>query len=186
VPFFSESEAILVRTLRPTNSNTYYLLLIFLCVTGFWPYSAGSEDKQHGNKANSSIDRDHRVADRVCSSTGLLHFWRTGRRLQVFSFRDLSGNVHTLSEYRGKVVVIQFFGADCGYCQSDAKDTLVPLYNTYYKNDAKVQFLGMEIDGSSNSAIQQYVGLTGVPMARRKRGKPPVWRTKSRARRPST
>ena len=80
-----------------------------------------------------------------------------------FQFTDLSGNVHTLSEYRGKVVVIQFFGAECGYCQNDAKDTLVPLYNTYYKNDAKVQFLGMEVDGSPNSEIQTYVDVTGVP-----------------------
>ena len=86
----------------------------------------------------------------------------TGTAAPSFQFTDLSGNVHTLSEYQGKVVVIQFFGAYCGYCQSDAKDTLVPLYNTYYKNDAKVQFLGMEIDGNPNSAIQQYVEETGV------------------------
>jgi len=69
---------------------------------------------------------------------------------------DLSGNPHTLSEYRGKVVVIDFFGAQCGYCKSDAIDNLVPLYNTYYKNDAKVQFLGVEVDDYSAAAIQQY------------------------------
>jgi peroxiredoxin len=86
-----------------------------------------------------------------------------GQSAPNFQFTDLSGNVHTLSEYRGKVVVIQFFGAGCGYCQADARDTLVPLYNTYYKNDAKVQFLGVEVDGSSNSAIEQFVQLTGVP-----------------------
>ena len=80
-----------------------------------------------------------------------------------FSFTDLSGKVQTLSEYRGKVVVIQFFGAECSYCQSDAKDTLVPMYNTYYKNDAKVQFLGIEVDGSPASQIQSYVTITGVP-----------------------
>ncbi|MFZ0926691.1 MAG: Ig-like domain repeat protein [Halobacteriota archaeon] len=85
-----------------------------------------------------------------------------GQSAPNFSFTDLSGHTQTLSEYRGKVVVIQFFGADCGYCQSDAKDTLVPLYNTYYKNDAKVQFLGVEVDGSAASAIQQYVEETGV------------------------
>ena len=86
-----------------------------------------------------------------------------GQSAPNFSFTDLSGHTQSLSEYRGKVVVIQFFGADCGYCQSDAKDTLVPLYNTYYKNNPNVQFLGVEVDGSPASAIQTYVQETGVP-----------------------
>jgi thiol-disulfide isomerase/thioredoxin len=129
---------------------------------GLWPYSAGSETN---NMATKRIVLLIAITGLLIASAAVpaLALLANGTAAPSFSFRDLSGNVHTLSEYRGKVVVIQFFGADCGYCQSDAKDTLVPLYNTYYKNDAKVQFLGMEIDGSSNSAIQQYVGLTGVP-----------------------
>jgi thiol-disulfide isomerase/thioredoxin len=79
-----------------------------------------------------------------------------GQAAPNFQLNDLSGNPHTLSEYRGKVVVIDFFGAQCGYCKSDAIDNLVPLYNTYYKNDAKVQFLGVEVDDYSAAAIQQY------------------------------
>jgi peroxiredoxin len=80
-----------------------------------------------------------------------------------FQLTDLSGKVHTLSDYRGKVVVIDFFGYACGYCISDAKTSLVPMYNTYYKNDAKVQFLGVEVNGVSNALIQQFVQQTGVP-----------------------
>jgi peroxiredoxin len=86
-----------------------------------------------------------------------------GQSAPNFQFTDLSGNVHTLSEYRGKVVVIQFFGYACTPCINDAKNSLVPMYNTYYKNDANVQFLGVEVNGASNALIQQFVQETGVP-----------------------
>jgi peroxiredoxin len=99
----------------------------------------------------------------ACTAVPALALLPNGQSAPNFQFTDLSGNVHTLSEYRGKVVVIQFFGASCGPCQTDAKDNLVPMYNTYYKNDAKVQFLGVAVDGSNAAAIQQFVQLTGVP-----------------------
>jgi peroxiredoxin len=86
-----------------------------------------------------------------------------GRAAQNFQLKDLSGNTHTLSEYRGKVVVIDFFGYACGYCQSDASQTLEPLYNTYFKNDPKVQFLGIEVSGGSVSQDQAFAQKTGHP-----------------------
>jgi peroxiredoxin len=85
-----------------------------------------------------------------------------GQAAPNFQLTDLSGTSHTLSEYRGKVVVIDFFGYACGYCQDDAKNTLVPLYNTYYKNDPNVQFLGVEIAGGSLSQDQAFVQETGA------------------------
>ena len=85
-----------------------------------------------------------------------------GQAAPNFQLKDLSGTSHTLSEYRGKVVVIDFFGYACGYCQSDAKDTLVPLYNSYFKNDPNVQFLGIEIDGGSISNDQGFAQYTGA------------------------
>jgi peroxiredoxin len=85
-----------------------------------------------------------------------------GQAAPNFQLTDLSGTSHTLSEYRGKVVVIDFFGWGCGYCQSDAKDTLVPLYNNYFKNDPNVQFLGVEVDGGSISQDQGFVQETGA------------------------
>ncbi len=161
MPFFAESEAILVRTLLLANSNTYYLCSFFMCY-GLWPYSSGSETN---NMATKRIVLLIAITGLLIASAAVpaLALLANGTAAPNFQFTDLSGNVHTLSEYRGKVVVIQFFGAECGYCQNDAKDTLVPLYNTYYKNDAKVQFLGMEVDGSPNSEIQTYVDVTGVP-----------------------
>jgi peroxiredoxin len=85
-----------------------------------------------------------------------------GQAAPNFQLTDLSGTSHTLSEYRGKVVVIDFFGYACGYCQDDAKNTLVPLYNNYFKNDPNVQFLGVEIAGGSISQDQAFVQETGA------------------------
>ena len=85
-----------------------------------------------------------------------------GQAAPNFQLTDLSGTSHTLSEYRGKVVVIDFFGYACSACQDDAKNTLVPLYNNYFKNDPNVQFLGVEIAGGSVSQDQAFVQETGA------------------------
>ena len=44
-----------------------------------------------------------------------------GRQAPNFQLNDLSGNSHKLSDYRGKVVVIDFFGYACDYCISDKR-----------------------------------------------------------------
>jgi peroxiredoxin len=86
-----------------------------------------------------------------------------GQSAPDFQLKDLSGNSHKLSDFRGKVVVIDFFGWACSACIDDAKTNLVPLYNTYYKNDAKVQFISVEVNNGSSAEIQQYLQETGVP-----------------------
>jgi len=86
-----------------------------------------------------------------------------GQQAPNFQLNDLSGNSHKLSDYRGKVVVIDFFGWACNPCISDAKTNLVPLYSTYYKNDAKVQFISVEVNNGGSAQIRQYLQQTGVP-----------------------
>ncbi len=81
-----------------------------------------------------------------------------------FQLNDLSNNVHTLSNYRGKVVVIDFFGAYCSYCKDDAKTNLVPLFNDNYKSDAKVQFLSVETSGADAATItSSYLQGLSIP-----------------------
>jgi peroxiredoxin len=99
----------------------------------------------------------------AATSAPALALLANGQAAPNFQLTDLSGTSHTLSQYRGKVVVIDFFGYACGYCQDDAKNTLVPLYNSYFKNDPNVQFLGVEIDGGSISQDQAFVQITGAP-----------------------
>ena len=98
----------------------------------------------------------------AATSAPALALLANGQAAPNFQLTDLSGTSHTLNEYRGKVVVIDFFGYACSACQDDAKNTLVPLYNTYFKNDPNVQFLGVEIAGGSISQDQAFVQETGA------------------------
>jgi thiol-disulfide isomerase/thioredoxin len=87
---------------------------------------------------------------------------QTGQQAPDFQLTDLSNNAHKLSGYRGKVVVIDFFTPYCGYCQDDAKNNLIPLYNSYYKNNPNVQFLSIDADSSTAATIQSvYLQATG-------------------------
>ncbi len=86
-----------------------------------------------------------------------------GQQAPDFQLADLSSNMHSLSDYQGKVVVIDFFGADCSYCKSSAADDLVPLYNNYYQGDARVQFLSVETSGASAAYTRSnFVQPTGI------------------------
>jgi peroxiredoxin len=86
-----------------------------------------------------------------------------GQTAPDFQLNDLSGNAHKLSSFQGKVVVIDFFENTCGGCQDDAKNKLVPLFNNYYKNNANVQFLSVEVTGASAAQIQStYLTATGT------------------------
>jgi thiol-disulfide isomerase/thioredoxin len=85
-----------------------------------------------------------------------------GQAAPDFQLSDLSSTTHQLSSYRGKVVVFDFFEPYCSYCQDDAKNNLIPLYNNYYKNNPNVQFLS--IDGSNADAAtirSVYLNATG-------------------------
>jgi len=86
-----------------------------------------------------------------------------GQQAPNFTLADLSGTSHSLTDYRGKVVVIDFFGADCTPCINSAKNDLVPLYNTYYRNDGRVQFLSVEVTGASAAhTSSNFVQPTGI------------------------
>jgi thiol-disulfide isomerase/thioredoxin len=77
-----------------------------------------------------------------------------GQSAPDFQLNDLSNNAHTLSAYRGKVVVIDFFTVSCSYCQDETTNKIVPLYNNYYSSDANVQFLSIEGSGADAATIQ--------------------------------
>jgi len=100
------------------------------------------------------------VAFAVAPVTALLP---NGQQAPNFTLADLSGATHSLTDYRGKVVVIDFFGADCGPCKSSATNDLVPLYNSYYRDDGRVQFLGVEVTGASAAyTSSNFVNPTGI------------------------
>jgi thiol-disulfide isomerase/thioredoxin len=55
------------------------------------------------------------------------------QRAPFFEYRSLNGNVHRLSELKGKVVVIDFWGTWCPGCVEEMP-TLQRLYEVYRSN----------------------------------------------------
>jgi thiol-disulfide isomerase/thioredoxin len=86
-----------------------------------------------------------------------------GQNAPDFQLTDLSNNQHSLSEYQGSIVVLDFFSVNCSECQVSAKNVLVPLYDNISSGDAKVQFLSVETTGATADAINStYVNSTGI------------------------
>jgi cytochrome c-type biogenesis protein len=59
-----------------------------------------------------------------------------------FTLTDQYGNEHTLSDYKGKVVFLNFWATWCPPCRGEMPD-IEALYNEYGKNESDVIFLGV-------------------------------------------
>jgi len=77
-----------------------------------------------------------------------------------FTFTDVNGKTHKLSDYRGKVVVVQFFGTYCPPCRAEMP-VLQELYNKY---KGKVVVIGLSVDyiGRSPEELKPFVEEMGI------------------------
>lgn len=66
-----------------------------------------------------------------------------------FTLVDLDGNEHTLSNYRGKVVIIDFWATYCGPCREEIPH-FIQFYNEY--KDDGLMILGIGLDGKAKLA----------------------------------
>jgi peroxiredoxin len=75
----------------------------------------------------------------------------TGQPAPDFALKSAQGNNLRLSEYRGEVVLINFWATWCGPCRQE-----MPLLDDLYKRYERVGFrlLGVNIDEDSGRAMQ--------------------------------
>lgn len=59
-----------------------------------------------------------------------------------FTLTDQYGNTHTLSDYKGKTVFLNFWATWCGPCKSEMPD-IQDLYESYGENEGDVIILGV-------------------------------------------
>lgn len=71
-----------------------------------------------------------------------------------FTLVDQNGVEHTLSEYKGKIVFLNFWATWCGPCRSEMPD-IQELYEEYGENTGDVVFLGVANPKNAENIISQ-------------------------------
>ena len=120
------------------------------------------------------LARHHERA--VTSGSG----WRPGQFAPEFALQDLNGRPLTLAEYRGKVVLLNFWATWCEPCRQE-----IPEFVQLQNNTHGIQILGISLDDSvepvrafytdfkmnypvalGDAALaQRYGGVLGLPIS---------------------
>lgn len=75
-----------------------------------------------------------------------------------FSFKDVDGNYHRLSEYRGKWVIANYWATYCGPCVAE-----LPALNSIAKRyRGKVVVLGLEAGETEPRQLKQFAQAKGL------------------------
>ena len=85
---------------------------------------------------------------------------RVGEMAPDFTVRLTDGTDWTLSEHRGKVVLLQFTASWCGVCRMEMKEALEPLWQKHKANPDFV-FVGIDRDEPLEK-VTEFIRQTGV------------------------
>jgi peroxiredoxin len=78
-----------------------------------------------------------------------------------FSLKDLNGKVVTLSAYKGKIVILNFWATWCKYCKQEMPD--LNKLNKTLEKDGKTVIL--EVDsGEGNKVVKDYLTANHIDM----------------------
>lgn len=77
-----------------------------------------------------------------------------------FQLRDLDGNVVSLSQLRGKIILINFWATWCGPCRVEMP-AMEQLYRTFSRKDFEILAVSTDPQGAAvTRPFQQEIGLT--------------------------
>lgn len=109
----------------------FYVLLIFVLHMAVLAWFLVKKDKSVSNQTVTAVHNDGRQVDSTGEPASLktivrhartwapmLHGWY-GKKAPELVFNDLNGNVHKLSEYSGKDILLLFWGTWCPPCISE-------------------------------------------------------------------
>lgn len=84
-----------------------------------------------------------------------------GKIAPDFSYTSLNNETVTLSDLKGKVVYIFFFGANCPHCRSNGPVTENSIYQKFM-NDSNFTAIGLDTWNTSAAAITNFKNVTGI------------------------
>ena len=88
------------------------------------------------------------------------HAVRVGDEAPNFRLRDLDGNLTSLSQFRGKVVLLNFWATWCGPCRVEMP-AMEQLYRTYSRREFQILAVSTDPQGAAvTRPFQQKTGLT--------------------------
>ncbi len=69
-----------------------------------------------------------------------------------FELQDLDGNIHRLSDYKGKVVMLNFFATWCSACVAEAPE--LERFNAEFSDEVQ---LFVVVKGETQNTVRRYV-----------------------------
>ena len=104
------------------------------------------------SKAESPVPEERLVAER-----GVV---KVGEEAPNFQLRDLAGNVVTLSQLRGKIVLLNFWATWCGPCRVEMP-AMEQLYRTFPRREFEILAVSTDPQGAAvTRPFQQEMGFT--------------------------
>ncbi|HEX5646237.1 MAG TPA: TlpA disulfide reductase family protein [Nitrospira sp.] len=88
------------------------------------------------------------------------HAVRVGDEAPNFRLRDLDGNLMSLSQFRGKVVLLNFWATWCGPCRVEMP-AMEQLYRSFPRREFQILAVSTDSQGVAvTRPFQQKIGLT--------------------------
>ena len=84
-----------------------------------------------------------------------------GKVAPNFTYTSLNDSEITLSDLKGKVVYIFFFGANCPHCRDNGPVTENDIYQKF-KNNSDFIALGLDTWNTSAGTVQNFKSVTGI------------------------
>jgi peroxiredoxin len=125
----------------------FYLLLVLIFITGGCKKNKTEPMKQTKAKAETEIKPTQPIADSTPSTTG-------GKPAPAFTLQDLNGKNVSLADFRGKVLILDFWATWCPPCVKEIPH-FIELYEQY--KDKGVEIVGISLDQAGVSVVKAFV-----------------------------
>ncbi|CRZ35305.1 cytochrome c-type biogenesis protein [Herbinix hemicellulosilytica] len=129
---------------------------------GATPYDPEAESILPGDNSNDDLSENNSTADSASNNDADSPNSEQTEEVPPkfpaidFTLKDQYGNEHTLSDYKGKVVFLNFWTTWCPYCIEEMPD-IEKIYNEYGKNQKDVIILGVANPSSDEYPYNQDV-----------------------------